>query len=93
MALRPEVVDFVGLQLIQELGQINRVREVAVMEEEPHSIDVRILIKVIDAGRVEGAGPADNPVDFVALGHQQVGQIRPVLTGDSCDECFFHGRG
>ena len=70
MALRPEIVNFVGLQLVEQLGQMNRVRKIAVVQKEPHSIDVRILIKVIDAGRVEGAGPADNPVDLVALGHQ-----------------------
>lgn len=89
MTLRPEVVDLVGLQLIEELGQIDRIREVAVVEEKPHPINVRILVKVIDAGRVEGAGPADNPVHLIALGDQQVGQVGTVLTGDSCDECFF----
>jgi hypothetical protein len=31
-------------------------------------------------------------VHLVALGHQQVGQVGAVLTGDSCDECFFHVR-
>ena len=70
MALRPEIVDFVGLQLVKQLGQIDRVGKIAIMQKESHSIDVWILIKMINAGRVEGAGPADNPVDFVALGHQ-----------------------
>ncbi len=59
------------------------------MEEEPHPVDVRVLIKVIDAGGVEGARPSDDPMDLVALGHKEVGQIGTVLTCDTGDEGFF----
>jgi hypothetical protein len=35
-------------------------------------MDVRILVKVIDAASVEGAGAPDDAVDFVTLLDQQV---------------------
>ena len=46
---------------------------------------------VVDPVRVEGAGPADQSVDFIALGKEKFCQVRSVLAGDAGDECFFHG--
>src|SRR5205807_424873 len=39
---------------------------------------------------VERAGAADDPVDLVALGQQQLGQVRAVLAGDAGDERALH---
>ena len=46
---------------------------------------------MVNAGRVESARPADNAVDLVTFGDEQVGQVRAVLAGDTGDKCFsFH---
>jgi len=44
--LRPEVVDLVGLKLVDELDEPTRFREVGVVEEEPHALLVRIAVQV-----------------------------------------------
>ena len=41
---------------------------------------------------VEGAGAADDAVDFVAFLEQQIGEIAAVLPGDAGDECFLHAK-
>ena len=90
VALRSEIVDLVGLQFVEHLGQVDRIGQISVVEEEAHSVDVRVLIKVVDARGIEGAGPADDAMDFIAFGNEQVGQIGAILTSDAGDECFFH---
>lgn len=90
MALGAKIVNFVGLQLVEQLGHVDGIGKVAVMQKQLHSIYVRILIEVIDAGRVEGARPSNDPVHLVTLGDKEVGQIGAILTSDARDKCFFH---
>jgi hypothetical protein len=45
---------------------------------------------MVNAGSVEGAGAANNAMDFVTLLQKQLSQIATILTGDASDECFFH---
>ncbi len=66
MALRPEVVDLVGLQLVDELDEPTPFREVGVVEEEPHALLVRIAVQVVDALGVEAGRAADEAVNLVA---------------------------
>jgi glutaminyl-peptide cyclotransferase len=47
---------------------------------------------VVDAVGVEGAGAADDAVDLVALGQQELGEVGAVLAGDAGDECAFQER-
>jgi len=51
---------------------------------------VRVLVEVIEPLRMKGAGPPDQAVDRIALGKQQLGQVRPVLAGDPGDEGGWH---
>ena len=60
------------------------------MQKEAHAIDVRILVKVIDAAGVEGGSATNNAVHFIAFCQQQLREIRTVLPGDACDQCLFH---
>ena len=85
--LRGEVVDLVGVDLVQQRDQAGAVGEVAVVQEELGLRVVRVLVEVVDPGRVERRGPTDQPVDLVPLAQQQLGQVGPVLPGDSGDEC------
>ena len=83
VALRAEMVDLVGLDIVQQVLQRGAVAEVAVVQEELHAVDVRVLVKMIDAVGVERTGAADDAVDLVALAEQEFGEIRPVLPGDT----------
>ena len=51
VALRAEVVDLVGLELVEQLDQRGRVGQVAVVEEEPDALLVRVVVEVVDAVR------------------------------------------
>ena len=58
MALRAEVVDLIGLHLLNDLLQVAAVAQVAVVQRQAWIQLVRILIEVINPGGVEAAGPA-----------------------------------
>ena len=60
------------------------------MQEHANTIDMTIGIQMIDARCVEGAGPANDAVHFVAFLQKEIGQITAVLSGDSGDQRFFH---
>jgi hypothetical protein len=62
------------------------------MQKQSHTIDVGISIKMVDARSVKRTGTADDPVNFVALLKQQIGQITPVLAGNAGDKHSFHFR-
>ena len=62
------------------------VREVRVVEEQARLLLQRIPVEMVDAPGVEGARPADEAVDLVALVQQQLGEVRAVLAGDPSDQ-------
>ena len=90
MALGAEIIYFIRSYFINQIGQMTGNREVAVVEIDPRLGVMEILVKVINAVCVEGAGPADKAVDLIALVEQQLRQIGTILTGDACNERFFH---
>jgi len=90
MALCAEMVDLVGLEVVDELYEIHAISEVAVMEKKPGAVDVGVGVDVVDAGGVESARAADDPMDLVAFVKKKVGEVAAVLACDACDECFFH---
>jgi hypothetical protein len=49
VALRGEIVDFVGLHFLDDADQIRRVGQVAVLQEETDVRLVRIMVQMIDA--------------------------------------------
>ncbi len=84
------MINFVRLQIIKQLHQINGVGQVTVMQEQTDPVDVRVGVEMIDARSVKRARAPDDPVDFVAFLEQQIGQVAAVLAGDARDERFFH---
>ena len=87
------MIDLVRLDLVQEALQRGAVAEIAVMQEELHAVDVRILVKMLDAISVERAGAADDAVHLVAFAQQQFREIRSILSGDAGDQRFATHRG
>jgi hypothetical protein len=53
---------------------------------------VWVLIKMVDAIRVEERGPPLDAVDLIALVQQQLCQVSAVLAGDTGDQCLLHAR-
>ena len=92
MALRGEVVEFVGLYLLDDADQAAGVGQVAVVEDEAAVRLVRVLVEMVDAVGVEQRTAALDAVDDVALGQQEFGQVGAVLAGDAGDQGgFVHG--
>src|SRR6266850_4804020 len=83
MALRSKVVDLVGLRVLDDSRQARGIRHIAVMQDEPATAHVRVLIEVVDTIRIEKRGPALYAVNDVALLEQKFGQIGAVLARDA----------
>ena len=75
VALRAEMVDLVRFDVINEVGQLFRVREIAIMKEEADIRLVRVLVKMIDPSPVETARTADNAMDLIAFEEKKVSKI------------------
>ena len=93
VTLRGEVVDFVGLNLLDDADQAAGIGEVAVMQDELAVGLVRILIEVIDAVGVEERRAALDAVDLVAFVEQELGEVGAVLARDAGDQGYFAGGG
>jgi len=95
MALGGEVVDFVGLGLLDDADEAGAVGQVAVVQEEAHILFMPVAIEVVDTVGVEQASATLDPVIDVALIEQEFGKIGAVLAGDAGDEgdfgLFCHG--
>ena len=89
MGLRAEVVDLVGLDLLDDVDEGRGVGEVAVVEDEVRVGLVRVLVEVVDAGGIEERRTAFDAMDFVALGEEELGEVGAVLAGDAGDESFL----
>jgi hypothetical protein len=93
VALRAEVVDLVGLDFAQDRVERRGVVEVAEVEEEAAAGVVRVLVDVVEPRGVEGRGTADEAVDLVALGEEELGEVRAILSCDAGDERFLFRHG
>ena len=85
MALRAQVVDLVGLHLVNDAGEVGRIGEIAVVEHELLLRHVRVLVDVIHPLGVEQRGAPFDAMYLIALVQQQSGQISAVLSGDAGD--------
>ena len=92
-ALGGEVVDFVGLHLLDDADEAAGIGEVAVVQDELPIGLMRILIEVIDAVGVEERRAALDAVDLVAFVEEELGEVGAVLAGDAGDQGDFVGGG
>ena len=84
------MIDLVGLNTVEELDKVGRVRDVAVMQKQMDVINVRVFIEVVNTPRVKGRGAANDAVNLIALRQEQFRQVGPVLPRDAGDDCFLH---
>jgi hypothetical protein len=91
VALRRQVVDLVGLDLLDDAGEAARIRHVPVVEDQAAALFVRILIEVVNPFGIEQRGAPLDAVHRVALVQQEFGKVCAVLAGDAGNQCdFFH---
>ena len=70
---------------MDDAGEVAAVGEVAVVQLEAGVVDVGVLVDVVNALGVEGAGAALDAVDGVAFFQEELGEVRAVLAGDAGD--------
>ena len=91
VALRREIVDLVRLDFLDQANEVGRIGEIAEMEKELDARLMRIRIEMIDAAGIERRRAPLHAVDRVALGEQELGKIRAILTGGAGDQCNLVG--
>ncbi len=62
-----QVVDLIGLGLLDDLGQVQGVGEISVMKDQVAVIHMGVLVKVVDPFGVEHGCPAFDPVNDVSF--------------------------
>jgi hypothetical protein len=93
MALCTQIVYLVGLYLLYNTDEIGGICEITVMQNKITIINVWILIQVVYSICIEqGASPL-YPMHFVPFFEQKISEVSAILTGYSCEYCFFrHGK-
>ena len=75
MALSGQIIHLVGLDFLQNAGQVRTVGKIAIMKLEAHIARMRIFKDMIDTLGIEGRGAALDAMHFIALLKQKFSQI------------------
>jgi hypothetical protein len=67
VTLGPEVVDLFRPKVVDQVGELLLIGQIAVVEEESSLRIVGIPVEMIDPTGVEGARPPDHPVHLISL--------------------------
>ena len=67
MTLRAQVINFVWLEIIQQLHQHHTVREIPIVQEHLRAIDMRVIVEMVNTLRIERRATADDAMHLVAL--------------------------
>ena len=90
MTLRRQVINLVGLNLGDERGSRDGIRQITVMQKQSCVAPMWIFIDRLEPLGVERRRPSNQPVNFIAFAEQKLSQIRAVLASNAGDEGFFH---
>jgi len=61
------------------------------MQKKPHTVDVRVLVEVIDALRIESRSATDDPMHLITFAEQKLSKVRTILARNTSYKSFFHG--
>ena len=77
------MIHLVGPDFVEEVRQLARVGKITIMKEEAAVSLVRVLVEMFQPLCMEGARPADETMDHIVLGKEELGEIRTILAGDT----------
>jgi hypothetical protein len=89
VALRGQIVDFVGLHLLNDVHQAGRVCHIAVVQNEVAILFVWILIQMVNTIGIEQRSAALDTVNIVTLVQEKLGEISAILAGDTGNQSTF----
>jgi hypothetical protein len=87
--LSGKVINLVGSYFLHYAQQAGRIRHIAVVQKEPSSGLMSIVIQMIDAGGIEHGCAAAQAVHYVILAQQQLREVGAILACDACDQGAF----
>ena len=93
VALRTQVIDLIWIDLIHDVAQRRRVREIAVMQRKIDAANMGVVVELIDPVGIEEARASDNAVHLVALSQQKPNEIGPILPRHASDQRPLGARG
>jgi len=67
MAHSPQIVDLIGFDFTNQLGEVGRVGQVTIMEEETDFIRMAVTIDVLNTRSVERRRTADDAMHYITL--------------------------
>ena len=87
MALGSEIVDLVGVHLLNETDEICRIGQISIVHEEANVALMRIMIEMIHTACIERGRPPLHAMHNVTFVKQQSAKVAAVLARNSRDEC------
>ena len=91
MTLSCEVIDLIGLDLLDDTDERAGVGHISIVEVQSstmlHVAYPFFEIDMLNATSVEGGGAANDPMDFVALLDEKFGEEGAILPRYPSDEC------
>jgi hypothetical protein len=84
------MINLFGTDVIENIGDLPRVRQIAIVQEKPRVPYVRVLIEMVDPLSVERAGSTDDPVNLISFFQEKLGKVGSVLPRNPRDESSFH---
>ena len=91
MALRCQIVNLVGLNLLNQADKITRIGQVSVMQRKVTIRSVGIFIKVINAGGIKRRSAPLDSMNLVAFGQEVLRKVGSILARNAGDQCRLHG--
>src|SRR5258708_6998812 len=92
MGLRPEIVNFIGLDLVHKMTEAGCICQVAEVKMESSLSLMGIRIDMIQTVRIKSGCPADDPMHLIAFCEKELGQVRSILPRDSGNQGLPRGR-
>jgi hypothetical protein len=86
MRLGTQIVDLVGLDLLDDMDQRRRIRQIAVVQYEVRIGMMRIFVDVIDAVGVEERRTPFDAMNLISFGEKKLRKICSILAGDTCNQ-------
>ena len=90
VALAGEMINFFRGNAEKDATERGLVGEFTVVEEEAFAVNVGILVERVETGALEGAGAANDSVNFVTFFEEKFSEVGTVLASNSGDERFGH---
>ncbi len=82
MALGCQMINFRRLNIIDQIGELAGVAQVAIVQKQAGGRVMGVHIQMFNAGGVKSAGPANQPMHFIPFGQEQFRQVTAILPGN-----------